>query len=471
MAGWALRERVSSSIGPLEADARRDRAPGPRRPGRTRARQAGDGLGQVLAHAHGLGALPGKKNGVQDRASHALLPPLHQHGAPGEAAAEGHDQDQVALLEPPAPCGLVEGQDHRGGRGVAVPLQVDEQLVAAAPPGAGPIAWMMRMLAWCGITQATSSIVQPGRAPAPPGRHRVMVDTACLKTSRPCHLHVVESRRDRLSAVAGLRLPPPGSMSSSARAPSEPMTDARMPCPGSPPAAAPPRRRRRRTARRSSRSFQSTMQLIFSAPMTSTVSTLPASTNWRPDLQGVEEPRTGRLEVEAEGVAGADLVLHEAGRAGERHVGRDRGHEDQVDVGRPPSRRPRAPAGRRRRPCPRSFRPPRRCAAPACRCGVRIHSSVVSTMLLEIGVGQHPLRGVGSGPGHGRHEAARWRMASGQAWASAGRSCRITSMIWGLRWWSTLSAATRMALRTAQALEEPWPMMQTPLTPSSGAPP
>ena len=33
------------------------------------------------------------------------------------------------------------------------------------------------------------------------------------------------------------------------------------------------------------------------------------------------------------------------------------------------------------------------------------------------------------------------------------------------------SAVTRMPFRTALASDEPWPMMQAPRTPSSGAPP
>ena len=33
------------------------------------------------------------------------------------------------------------------------------------------------------------------------------------------------------------------------------------------------------------------------------------------------------------------------------------------------------------------------------------------------------------------------------------------------------SAATRMPFMTAFSLDEPWPTMQTPRTPSSGAPP
>lgn len=36
---------------------------------------------------------------------------------------------------------------------------------------------------------------------------------------------------------------------------------------------------------------------------------------------------------------------------------------------------------------------------------------------------------------------------------------------------STVSMATRIALRTARAEEDPWAMMTTPLTPRSGLPP
>ena len=50
------------------------------------------------------------------------------------------------------------------------------------------------------------------------------------------------------------------------------------------------------------------------------------------DLESVNETRTRGLEIERGGAGGPEFLLHETGRRRERHVGRDRGDDDEVDL-------------------------------------------------------------------------------------------------------------------------------------------
>ena len=50
-------------------------------------------------------------------------------------------------------------------------------------------------------------------------------------------------------------------------------------------------------------------------------------------LQGVEEGRAGRRKIESPGPLGPQLVLHQAGGGGKKHVGRHRAHDDGFDIG------------------------------------------------------------------------------------------------------------------------------------------
>src|SRR5919108_5993818 len=50
--------------------------------------------------------------------------PLEQRAAPRHPATDRHHQNQVAVLEAPGPIRLVEGERHRGGRGVPHLLDV-----------------------------------------------------------------------------------------------------------------------------------------------------------------------------------------------------------------------------------------------------------------------------------------------------------------------------------------------------------
>ena len=58
----------------------------------------------------------------------------------------------------------------------------------------------------------------------------------------------------------------------------------------------------------------------------------PALDELGPGGEGVDEAGAGRLQVEAPGPVGAQLVLHEAGRGGEGHVGGNGGDDDQLDL-------------------------------------------------------------------------------------------------------------------------------------------
>ena len=52
------------------------------------------------------------------------------------------------------------------------------------------------------------------------------------------------------------------------------------------------------------------------------------------DSQGIDESGASRVEVESAGFGRAHAVLDQAGRGWEGVVGRDRGHDDGVDLPR-----------------------------------------------------------------------------------------------------------------------------------------
>jgi len=51
-----------------------------------------------------------------------------------------------------------------------------------------------------------------------------------------------------------------------------------------------------------------------------------------PDFQRINKTGTGGLDVKGGRISGSDLALHEAGGRWERHVGRQRRHDDQIDL-------------------------------------------------------------------------------------------------------------------------------------------
>ena len=46
----------------------------------------------------------------------------------------------------------------------------------------------------------------------------------------------------------------------------------------------------------------------------------------------VDEARASRFEIKSRRAVSADLLLHQAGGGGKRHVGRDRGDDDEIDL-------------------------------------------------------------------------------------------------------------------------------------------
>src|SRR5262245_26946468 len=65
---------------------------------------------------------PGNRNAMVDTTA---LPP-HEGRTPREAAPEGHDEHEVAALEPTGGERFLERDIDRGGAGVAVAIDVDE---------------------------------------------------------------------------------------------------------------------------------------------------------------------------------------------------------------------------------------------------------------------------------------------------------------------------------------------------------
>ena len=125
------------------------------------------------------------------------------------------------------------------------------------------------------------------------------------------------------------------------------------------------------------------------------------------DFQRVNESRASRFDVECGGALGADLVLNQTGRGRERHVGRDGGHDDQINLLGGDSGLSPSPAGRPRRP----------------RSEVNSFSAAMwrSLMpgaggdpfvggiddLLQVGVGQHLGRNVGADASNGTGAALK----------------------------------------------------------------
>ena len=50
------------------------------------------------------------------------------------------------------------------------------------------------------------------------------------------------------------------------------------------------------------------------------------------DLQAKKEPRACCGNIETSGIRGADFLLNETGRGGEKHIGSRRCHDDEIDL-------------------------------------------------------------------------------------------------------------------------------------------
>ena len=163
------------------------------------------GGAEVAAHADGLRPLPGEHQcelvmtpsgrvcrsssaypecAERDRARcGASQLPLGEARAPGEPGAEpGHEQ-HVALLEAAVLAGLVQAERDGGARGVAVAVEVGEDLLLGESQRRAAVS-MMRMLAWCGTNRSTSSTVRSA-SPSTFSHESTTVRVANLNTSLP----------------------------------------------------------------------------------------------------------------------------------------------------------------------------------------------------------------------------------------------------------------------------------------------
>ena len=203
IAGWVLAVSVSSSSGPSKQSF--DRAKPERGVGLLEdGPRLGKGVGERLAHADLLRALPGKQ-----KCAHRAASPPHRRRAPGQAGAERREQQQLspALILPCAQR-LVERDRHRGRRGVAVPVDVEEELSMRDADALGHA-----------LDDAQVGLVgeHPGRrrracrplASSAACEAAARLRTACLKTSRP-FIFTSAACSASVSGVSGSLVPPPG---------------------------------------------------------------------------------------------------------------------------------------------------------------------------------------------------------------------------------------------------------------------
>ena len=137
---------------------------------------------------------------------------------------------------------------------------------------------------------------------------------------------------------------------------------------------------------------------ITSAPTASACSCAPLATSCARRRQRIGKPGAGRAEIESPGPRRADLVLQQARRAREHHVGRRRADDDEAEIvggDARPARCACSAASFARSDVATPGSTMCRSLMPV-RC--RIHSWFVSTMPLEIVVGQQSRRHVGGEP-------------------------------------------------------------------------
>src|SRR5713226_6441461 len=78
----------------------------------------------IQCHGRVLDVVPGP-----DAESLNGYTPAHGHAGPGEADTEGHHHDVLVLVDEPGIDGLYHGQRDGGAGGVAVAIDIDEDLV------------------------------------------------------------------------------------------------------------------------------------------------------------------------------------------------------------------------------------------------------------------------------------------------------------------------------------------------------
>ena len=223
---------------------------------------------------------------------------------------------------------------------------------------------MIRAFAWWGISRSTSSVVWPFFSRT--SRQAAAISTtARLKTSRPLGIWMRWRCAATVSGVAGSREPPPGMMRISAAVPSAPSTVPSIPGRSAAWTIAAPAPSPNST--QVCRSWKSRIRLNTSAPISSTVSAMPAWTNPVAVAKRVGEPGAGGVHIEGRARQPELLLDPHGGRRGRAC----RPSRSRTRSGRPVRRRCRRSRGRSltpRRRDRRSRRRRRRSGGPRCPC-------------------------------------------------------------------------------------------------------
>src|SRR3954468_4579788 len=137
MAGWVFAVCRSSSSGPSKMSCKRPPPRAASTSSRT-ARASGYASASALPIPTACDPWPGNTNATgmlcssgccatgdgPPRADPDRLSPADEGAAPGHPAADGHHQDEIAILETPRPVRLIERERHRCRRGIANLLDV-----------------------------------------------------------------------------------------------------------------------------------------------------------------------------------------------------------------------------------------------------------------------------------------------------------------------------------------------------------
>ena len=270
-----------------------------------------------------------------DERSKIVASEPHDAGAPGQAAAHGLDQQQLAGLDAavvdrlaPRPAGSRRPRCWRARRRWRSPGPRRCRRRRATPS-------RMRWLAWWGMNQSTSASVDAGARRRRLDRlgdvdHRVAEHLVAL------HAQLADRAGGRGAAVdvEQILLGPVGSAGRSPACRGR----RRRPCPR--PAPAPPRRRRRRTARRCRGRSSPSAGSWSRRRSPGRTWTEPAGDEAVGDRQRVDEAGADRLDVEGDADRRAQLALDDGGggreRSGRAWWWRRRSGRRRPACGRPP---------------------------------------------------------------------------------------------------------------------------------------
>src|SRR5262245_20734590 len=426
---------------------------------RTRPGESADGVGPGARPVARAGRVAISVTGSSCVKRAAL--PADQCGAPGEAAAEGGEQHEAPTLEPSGRRRLFHRHVDRRGTAVAVPVDVDEDLVhrqAHALDG-GFDDPQIRLV---GNEEVQ---VGGGEPVAPEDRlgalhehpHGDLEDVVAL------HLRIVHPRVDRLARRRVTR-------AAAGHVEQLPVLAVGVEVGIDDPGVA--------LAGLQHGGARGVGQQDAGAPVGEVgdpgqalgadaehPAVLPGLDELGADGEAVDGSRARGQHVDRAGAPAAETMLQDVGGGGEEHVGRGRAHDDEVDV-----------LGHEVRVLERLLRRPEReiggglaLVDDVALADARpLHDPLVVGVhhLLEVGVGQDALRGVRPHaddlrPPHSRPPSRPPRATSA---SSAALMCSFTPAF-------AHSLATRTAFLIAFTGAAPWQMIAGPSPPRSGAPP